>query len=276
MKVYISADMEGITGIANRKFLMDNEPEYQRGRKLLTGDVNAAIEGALAAGATEILVNDAHGNMRNILIEELNENASLVTGFPKKDLMCAGIDERFNCALFIGYHSMANTQGMMAHTISGGLFAAVRLNGKPCGETAISAAIAGHYGVPVLAVSGDDILAAEVKQLLPEALFAQTKTSLSNTAGILLHPAKTRPLIRETVEKALKAKAKPAPYRFAKEVTVEVDLRNTQQADLIDKIPGAERKGDITVSFKAADMLQANEFITTAMSVNALLGTGVY
>jgi len=166
MKVYISCDMEGISGVVAGKQTEGNGEEYKRAQKLMTDELNAAIEGALAGGATEILVNDSHGHMRNILIEELNPKAQLISGSPKPLLMMQGIDASFDAAFFIGYHAQAGTAySVLDHTYAGIVYQ-VSLNGRPMGETGLNAALAGYFGVPVVLVSGDKLLVEEATALL--------------------------------------------------------------------------------------------------------------
>ena len=162
MKIFISADIEGVCGVFHTRQTGENSSEYERAKKLLTEEVNAAIEGALEAGAEEILVNDSHGSMRNIILEDLNPAARLISGFPKPLVMMEGIDNSFDGALLIGYHAMSRTRGILAHTINGFTFHSIKMNGVAYGETEINAALAAHFHVPVIMASGDDYLGEEI------------------------------------------------------------------------------------------------------------------
>jgi D-amino peptidase len=166
MRVYVSVDMEGIAGVVHESQTDPTNPvfasEYGRFRRLMTAEANAAVDGALAAGATKIVVNDSHWFMRNLLAEELNPAAELVSGDPKPRSMVQGIEASFDAALFIGYHARAGTgNAILDHTYADRIHE-VRLNGKPVGELGINAAFAGIHGVPVALVSGDAALASPI------------------------------------------------------------------------------------------------------------------
>ena len=159
LKVHISADMEGVVGAVTRDQLGPSGFEYQRFREFMTNEVNAAIAAAKAAGATEIVVADSHGNGENLLIEKLPSDVTLVRSWPRRLGMMHGIDETFDAAIFIGYHSSTtNPRGVRAHTMSSANYAAVRINGIAMPEAGINAALAGHFGVPVVMISGDDAI----------------------------------------------------------------------------------------------------------------------
>jgi len=174
MRVYISIDMEGVAGVVHEDQTDPVDPrhsaEYNRFRRLMTGEANAAVEGALAAGARTVVVNDSHWLMRNLIAEELNPAAELISGNPKRWSMVEGVDAGFDAALFVGYHARAGTrQATIDHTYTDRVHE-VRLNGRPVGELAINAALAGTHGVPVAMVSGDQALAAEARDLLGPAV----------------------------------------------------------------------------------------------------------
>jgi len=167
MKIYISADMEGVAGVVTGEQLSPAGFEYQRFREFMTQEVNAAIEGAVEAGATEIVVSDSHGNAQNLLIEKLPKNTLVVRGFPRPLVMMQGIDATFDGTIFLGYHaSTSNPEGVRAHTMSSARLADVRLNDKSMSEGGFNAAIAGHFNVPIIMVSGDDAAVKEVSELL--------------------------------------------------------------------------------------------------------------
>jgi D-amino peptidase len=275
MKVYISVDMEGITGINNNKFLMDDQPEYDRGRKLMTEDLNAAIEGAVEAGATEILVNDAHGCMRNILIEDLHEKADLVTGYPKKNLMMAGLDESYDAAMLVGYHSRAGSGGILDHTI-GELFKDVRLNGKSYGETGLSAAMAGFYDVPVVMVSGDDVVRDEAVDVLPDVEFAMTKECYSPIAAKMLNPKRSKALIKEKAKAGLLRREDIKPFALGENIDVEVSMNASEQAFIVELIPCAKRISTSTVAFSAENIEEVNNFLCTVMNACCVLSLGMF
>ncbi len=179
MKIYISADMEGVVGVVTNEQLGPQGFEYARFREFMTQEVNAAIEGALAAGATQIVVSDSHGNGQNLLIEKLHKDVTLVRAWPRPLMMMQGIDETFAGAIFIGYHTgTTNSQGVRAHTISSARLADVRLKGISVSEAGLNAAIAGHFNVPVIMISGDDAVVKETQALLGDVEGAVVKCGL--------------------------------------------------------------------------------------------------
>lgn len=177
MKIYISADIEGISGIVAINQVIPGERDYQRSRELMTNEVNAVIEGAIEIGATEIVVNDLHGAGTNILIESLNNNAQLITGSSRKGAMLEGLDSSFDAVIFIGYHSRMNVSGVLSHSFHGGVISNININGKDVGEFYMNACVAGHFNVPVVLVSGDDTLEKEVKEVKAAIETVVVKTS---------------------------------------------------------------------------------------------------
>src|SRR6266700_6786810 len=231
--------MEGIAGVVHESQTDPTDPacaaEYARFRRLMTAEANAAVEGAVAAGATRVVVNDSHWFMRNLLAEELHQAAELVSGDPKPRSMVQGIDEKepggFDAALFIGYHARAGTRhAILDHTYADRIHE-VRLNGKPVGELGINAAFAGIHGVPVALASGDAALAAEAKDLLgDDVATVVVKQAVSRHAAQSVAPAVACRMIREAVTAALKRKH--TAFVLAAPVTVEVDFALTIHADV--------------------------------------------
>lgn len=167
-RVFISIDMEGISSIVSWPEVDRNNSEYAHTRKIMAGDLNAAIEGALEAGAKEIVVSDAHGGMRNLRPEEVHEAAQLIRGSPKPNSMMEGIKEGFDAAMYVGYHSMKGTEnGICAHTISGSVVQAIWINGRMTGEFGMNSALAGHYGVPSVFLAGDYAATVEAEAFVP-------------------------------------------------------------------------------------------------------------
>lgn len=258
MKVFVSADMEGTTGLTNKVELVTDGTEYQRFRKLMTGDVNAAIAGAFDAGATEVLVNDSHWHMRNIVIEELDSRAQLISGFNKPMCMMEGIDETFDAAIFTGYHSRAGTdRGVGNHTILGREIIEIRMNGQPVGETAINAAIAGHFNVPVVMVAGDDALAREAREYLGSVETAVVKIGLDRWAAKCLTPQASSKLIREAAAKALSGINAYKPYKVQTPVKFELEFMSTSEAAIPALLPGVTKEGPRTISLTGEDPLRA-------------------
>ena len=258
MRVYISVDMEGIAGVVDESQTNPGDPtfahEYARFRRLMTDVANAAIAGALEAGATGVVVNDSHWHMRNLLAEELHQGVELISGDPKPLSMMEGIDqgERFAAALFIGYHARAGTaRAILDHTYADKVLDA-RLNGRSVGEVGLNAALAGVYGVPVALVSGDAALAVEVRDLLgSDVATVVVKEAVGRLAAKSLAPAVACQHIREETAKTLKRPHRP--FTLAAPITLEVDFALTSQADMAEVCPGAKRLSGRTVAYTHAD-----------------------
>ena len=257
MRVYISVDMEGIAGVVHEDQTNPTDarcaPEYARFRKLMTAEANAAIQGALDAEATRVLVNDSHWTMRNLLAEELHEGAELVSGGPKPRSMMEGIDGGFDAALFIGYHARAGTRNaVLDHTYADRIFD-VRLNGRSVGELGLNAALAGQYGVPVALVSGDAAIATEAHDLLgDEAATVIVKEAVGRHAAKSLAPAVACRRIREAATKALKRR-RTKPFVVEAPITLEVDFSKTVEAEMAELVPGSVRTAGRTVAYKHHD-----------------------
>jgi D-amino peptidase len=252
MRVYISVDMEGIAGVVHEDQTDPIETrhagEYNRVRRLMTTEANAAIAGALDAGATGVVVNDSHWLMRNLLAEELNPLAELLSGGPKRLSMVEGIDGGFEAAMFVGYHARAGTRdATIDHTYTSRVYEA-RINGQPVGELALNAAMAGLHGVPVVLVSGDQALAAEAKALLGSAVeTVVVKEAVGRFAARSLAPSVACQRIRAGAAAALKRKH--APFTFKAPIRLEVDFVVSQMADMAELVPGSSRTGGRTVSY---------------------------
>lgn len=256
MKVFISVDMEGIAGIVHAEQTRPHAPEYARSCRLMTGEANAAIEGALAAGATSIVVSDSHWDMRNIIPEELHPAAELIQGSPRPWTMVQGLDGSFDAACFIGYHARAGTTAsVIDHTYTGSV-ANVLINAQAIGEIGLNAAFAGYHGVPVVLVSGDQHAVAEAKALLGNDLTGVVvKQGLARYAAQSIAPSVAQERIRAAMAEALKRTRQP--YRIEPPVTVTVDYLRASQADIAAILPGAERSGPRSVAFTHDDYLMA-------------------
>jgi D-amino peptidase len=256
MRVYISVDMEGIAGVAHEDQTDPTDPrhagEYNRFRRLMTSEANAAIVGALEAGAAAVLVNDSHWLMRNLLAEELHPAAELLSGGPKRLSMVEGIDRGFDAAMFIGYHARAGTRNAtIDHTYTSRVYEA-RLNGQPVGELALNAAMAGVFGVPVVLVSGDQSLAAEARALLgSEVETVVVKEAVGRFAARSLAPSIACERIREGAAKALRRRH--SPFVLEPPIRLEVDFALTQMADMAELVPGSCRTGGRTVGYEGED-----------------------
>jgi len=258
MKIFISADLEGIAGVVHEEHVARDGREHERARRLMTQEVNAAIEGALMAGAKEIVVNDSHGTMRNIIPEELNENAVLITGSPKPLSMMQGIDETFNAAFFIGYHAMASGfPTILGHTYHGRVVYNLRVNTRTMGETGINAAVAGYYNVPVVLVTGDETVTKEAIDFLGKIETVSVKKAVGRYAAQTLTPLQARKLIKEAAAKTFKNLKKTKPFKLKPPVTFEVDFVNTGMTEMALLIPEVKQIASRTISYTSNDLLTA-------------------
>ncbi|MGH2523378.1 MAG: M55 family metallopeptidase, partial [Anaerolineales bacterium] len=266
MKLLISADMEGISGIVDWEQVTPGHPEYlARGRKLMTGDVNAAINGAVEGGATEVVVSDGHWNARNVLIEELDPRARLNSGSPSPFSMLQSIDDTPtpDALMLVGYHALSGTKkAILDHTWSDERIRAVYLNDQLVGEIGLNAALAGHYGVPVIALTGDQHACAEGQDLLgPELEIAVVKNATGRFAAQCLPLAEARHKICEAAARGVlkfregKA-AKPLSVQTPVRLAVEFVL--TQHTDRAFLIPGTERISGTGLEYTAPDMVSAH------------------
>lgn len=247
-KVFISIDMEGISGIVGGGITGGDPKEYEYGRMLMVGDLNAAIEGALEVGVDKIVVCDAHGSMMNIKPGEINEAAYLISGTPKPDLMMSGISEGFDAALYVGYHAMKGTlNGVLAHTISGGTVDGIFINGRETGEFGLNAALAGYHNVPSVFVSGDDAVSREAKAFVPNIKTAIVKYGVSRAAAKCLPPKKARTLIRNTVKEAMENIGDIDPYRVNEPVEFKLRYTSSTMADAASVLPYIDRVNGRTV-----------------------------
>ena len=261
MRIYLSVDMEGLAGVAHAHQVSFgpgvDRTDYDRSRGLMAGEANAAIEGALAAGADEVIVNDSHWQMRNLRSEELVAGARLVIG-DKPLSMTQGVgapgDGDFDGAAFVGYHAGAGSErGVIGHTYSSASVLELRVNGQQHNEAGINAIRLGHHGVPVILVAGDDTLADEVAELLPWAERVVVKRALGYGAADTLSPAAAQDAIRDGMTRAIGRLGEMEPYRPELPLRGEIDFRLPVMADYAAVVPGTERLGARTIGFGADD-----------------------
>lgn len=258
MKVYISADIEGIGGVVDRSQLSHEGYDYNRARKLMTGEVNAAIKGAFSGGANDVLVNDSHGPMTNLLIEELHEEARLITGNQKHLGMMQGIDNTFDAVVLVGYHARHNTAGVLSHSYHGGVINKICLNGRAVGELEFNSYIAGYYDVPVVLVSGDDMMAEQAKVLNSEIETVIVKNAVSRYTANCLHPNKIHKLIEKQLKQVLKEGPKTvASCKLEGPVELEVTFTNSGMAENALLMPGSEMVSPNAVKYMAKDVIDA-------------------
>lgn len=262
IRVFISVDMEGISGIAHSEMTGASGMEYERGRRLMVADVNAAIEGAREAGASEFLVNDAHGSMRNVKIEELSPPTSLISNNSKALGMMQGIDADFDAVFFIGYHAMEGQPGLLAHTGSGAKIADISVNGRSMSEGGMNARVAGSYGVPVVLATGDDAFADEIRTLVTGDLeTVVVKRHIRRRTAELLHPETSRQLIREAARRAVERLGSFEPTIPQEPVTVAITYKRPDLADIASILPSVERTSHDRVEFTVDDYVLAYKMI---------------
>jgi D-amino peptidase len=261
-RIFVSVDMEGIAGVVSDQQLGPAGFEYQRFRELMTEEANAAVAAAREAGASEFVVADSHGNFQNLLVEKLPADAQLVRGGPRPLSMLQGIDASFQGVVFIGYHaSTTNAEGVRAHTFSSASLADVRLNGVSVSEGAWNAALAAHFGVPVLAVSGDDAAVREVQSLVPGVEGAVVKWAQGFHSARVLSPEAARAAIKDAVRRGVAKRGQLEPVRAKNPVAVEVRFKAYRPSEVLSWLPLFERHDAHAVRFTARDMVEAQRIL---------------
>ncbi|MEW6402793.1 MAG: M55 family metallopeptidase [Chloroflexota bacterium] len=260
MKILIAADMEGVTGVTNWDQVNPDHPEYARYRKLMTEDVNAAVRGALAGGATAVLVKDGHNTDINLLIEDLDPRASLISGGPSLLSMVEGADQGMDGVMFVGYHArMGAVHAILDHTWSDERVSGLWINDRAFGEAGLNGAVCGHFDVPVIMASGDQSLCSEVREFFGRQIeTAQVKKAFSRMSAECLPPSVTAGLIEGAAQHAvlkLKEGKGPKPFKVTAPIRMEVEFIQSEMADGACIMPGAERGLDRRVAYTADDML---------------------
>jgi D-amino peptidase len=254
LKVFISVDMEGISGLINWDETSQGGPDYPLFRKLMTEEANAAISGALDAGATEIVVRDAHDSARNILPDLLRPEARLIREWNGPLSMMEGIDKTFDAVVFIGYHARAGTpDAVLKHTMSLSLFDVI-LNGVRMPEGGWNAAIAGYFDVPVVFLSGDSAICRQIKEIIGPIETVAVKDGIGKAAS-MIHPAKSREMIEKGVAAALRNLKAYKPYKPASPYKLEIVFTDENQALRASWIPGAVRTSERSVAYTSADFM---------------------
>lgn len=271
-KLFISADMEGVVGTVTPDQLGPSGFEYARFREFMTREVLAVIRGARAEGAGEIVVADAHGNGENLLLELLPEDVTVVRSWPRPLGMMEGIDSTFDAAIFVGYHAgTTNPRGVRAHSFSSARLADVRLNGRSVPEGGFNAAIAGHFGVPVILVTGDDAAVAEVAGIVGDVETAVVKWAISFHAARTLTPAASYRLLEERTRAALRRLGEFRPHRVATPVTLDVRFKNWRPSELLAWLPSVERTDAHAIRYVGTDILDVSRFFRFMMEYSAEL-----
>lgn len=272
LKLYISADMEGVVGIVTGDQLGPGGFEYGRYREFMTREVLAAVRGARAAGVTEILVSDSHGNGENLLIELFPPDIQIVRSWPRPLMMMQGIDSTFDAAILIGYHAgTTNPEGVRAHTISSARLADIRLNGRSVPEAGISAAIAGYFGVPVIMISGDDAAVAEARSVIGDIEGAVVKWNYGFHSARTLTPEAAYRLIEEKTKTALGRLGEFEPLVLSRPITLDLRFKSYRPSQVLALLPIVERIDAHSVRYVGEDMIAISKFLEFAMSYDSRL-----
>lgn len=272
LKVLISVDMEGIAGVVTGDQLSPEGFEYQRFRDFMTKEAVAAVHAAKEAGATEILVVDAHGNGQNLLIEQFPPDVRIIRSWPRRFSMVAGIDRTFDAVIYIGYHSSTNNpKGVRAHTFSSARLTRVALNGKEMSEGSWNASIAGHFGVPVIMISGDDAAVQEVRSLVGPLEAAEVKQTLGFHSANTLTPEASRELIRQKVTAALARLKDFKPFTVSNPVTLDVSFKHYMVSEVLAYLKGVVRTDSHSIRYVAKDMTEIADFMLVVTSYSLSL-----
>ena len=267
-KIFISVDMEGISGVVQPAQLGPDGFEYQRAREWMTGEVNAAIAGVRETGPAEIVICDSHGNGQSLLIDKVPEDVRIVRGFPRPLEMMQGLDDTFAAAMFIGYRGSEWTPGAVrGHTISSARLLGVRLNGAEVSEGIYNAALAGHFGVPVALVSGDRLAVTQVQQVVASAEGAIVKEPYGYHSANTVTPARGQAMIREGAKRAMGKIGSLQPYRITTPVALEVGFKLTIDAERAAFVPGLARSDAHTVKGTFHDMVEVTRLLQVLTSL---------
>jgi D-amino peptidase len=252
VKLYVSCDMEGVAGVTSWQQVdaRTPHPEYLTYRVYYTREVAAAIEGARLAGAGDVLVNDSHGPMRNLLFDELPPDIRVLFGNRKPFSMVQDADATFDGAFFIGYHGGAgDADAVLCHTYTPSVVYDVRVNGVSCSEAILNAGLLGHFGIPLLLITGDRATVEGARAILPWVHGIVVKESIGTFAAASMTPEAARAVIREGARAAVESASTARPFRFEPPIELAVDVVKTEQADLVATIPGFQRTGGRSVRF---------------------------
>jgi D-amino peptidase len=264
VKIFISSDMEGTAGVVDWTQCRPGERDSEHYRRLLQAEVNAAIDGAQLAGATNFLVNDSHSSMQNLLPDQLNGRATYLSGRHKPLYMMQGLDASFDACFFVSYHgSMGARSSTLSHTYNPAAIAEVRLNGVVVGESGINALVALAHEVPIVLVTGDATTAEEAVRICPDIETAVVKDSVTRFAASSLHPVVARELIADAAKRSLERRHHPPAIHLP--ATLEVRFRNADLAEMARWLRGVERTDTITVSMTDHDPLRLFQTFVTSV-----------
>ena len=272
MKIFISSDMEGTAGVVDWDQCVAGGSQYPYYTELLTGEINAAIEGAMRAGATEFLVNDSHSKMANLKPDALAGQAGYLSGRYKPMYMMQGLDASFDAIFLISYHgSMGSNGSVLSHTYFPSAFAEVTVGGVVAGEAGINALVARAYGIPIVLVTGDATTAEETERFCPGIKTAVVKRSITRFSAESLHPEAARALIRDRATAAVRELADAAPPSIEIPVTLGISFRSSDYCELAARIAGVERTGDLSAVITGDDPLWIYQtFVTVVLLCRGL------
>lgn len=255
MRLYLSCDMEGTAGVCSwMQCDPSNTREYPIYRRYMSQEVRAAIEGARTAGVTEVLINDSHWDMRNLLWDELPADVRVISGSRKPFSMSEGLDRGFAGAFFTGYHAkVGDANGVLAHTYTAETLYNVRINGVACSEALLNAAMAGYYGIPLLLVSGDSVVVQHVKEYMPWVKGIVVKEGIGHYATDSITPRAAQKLLHDGAAEAIRNASSAKPFTFDGPITMELDTTRVEHADFIELMPGFERIAGRTLRFSHDD-----------------------
>jgi D-amino peptidase len=267
LKVFISADMEGVGGVSTWSVQAGSKGrEYEKFRELMTKEVNAAIEGAFAAGATEVVVGDSHGDAQNIDVELLDKRVRLIRAWPRPLGMMQGVDASFGAVVFVGYHAAeGRANAVLSHSFDGTM--EVELDGVPVPEAGFNAAIAGDFGVPVVFLSGDQTICEDAKKLLGPIETAVVKEATGFYSASMIHPEEAQKLIREGVRRGVERRSEIKPYRIAHPVRLKIRFNSTVTAEVVAMLPGVERPAGNVIVFQGRDMTEVSKFFEAISNI---------
>lgn len=276
MRIFISADIEGISGIATIQQLL-TQTEYDRFRRMMTEEVNAAIHGAFNGGAKEVVVADGHGNMSNILLEKLDSRARLISGNNRVMSQLEGLDDTFDAIIFIGHHGREGaSNAVISHTYAGICIDKIKVNGKELGETEINSIVAGTgFNVPTIFISGDDVYVEEVKETLPNIASVVTKYARNRLAAEMIHPDVVHKLIEKEVAKAVRNVHKYTPLVVEAPYTFEMQFKGPQQAQMTSTIPTIKMLSPTRIMFTCEDIVTAYKLMWACIIIGAAATNGV-
>lgn len=268
MKVFISSDIEGAAGIVDWEQVRGPGAEFEIGRQLLTDEVNAAIDGAVQAGASHVLINDAHRTMYNLRPGELHHNASYLSGRHKPLYMMEGLDATFDAVFMVAYHGAIGAErAVLSHTYSPAAVWEARLNGVAAGESGLNALVALHHGVPVVMITGDDATVEEARPFMPEIKGVVVKRSITRFAAESLHPDRACELIRAGAATALAGAGTASPPAIDLPATLEITFLTSDMAEMASWIRGVQRTGARQITATDDDPLRLYRTFVTIIAL---------